>query len=156
MVIQRWQSVLLLLAAVAMATFSFLTLGQVKLQEYTLDFTTLGFHIDGVAANGAESGYYMRTWSFFMVSLMCAVIPLINIFLFRNLRLQKTLCLIGILFIFVLIVIGWGYGYRTFENVSVKWSPAIIAPFLALIATVMGFVRINADQKMLRSADRIR
>jgi hypothetical protein len=44
MVIQRWQSVLLLVAAVAMATFSFLSLGQIQLSDYTLNFTTLGFY----------------------------------------------------------------------------------------------------------------
>lgn len=156
MVIQRWQSVLLLVAAVAMATFTFFSLGQIQLPEYTLNFTTLGFYIEGEAINGAASGYYMHTLPFFIVSLMCALIPLINIFLFRNLRLQKTLCLIGILFVIASVAIGCGYGYCTFEGISVSWSSLIIAPLIALIALGMAYSRINADQKMLRSVDRIR
>ncbi len=156
MVIQRWQSVLLLVAAVAMATFSFLSLGQIQLSDYTLNFTTLGFYIEGEATNGVASGYYMHTWSFFIVSLMCAIIPLIDIFLFKNLRLQKTLCLIGILFILAAVSIGCGYGYCTFDGISVSWSSLIIAPLIAVIALVMAYSRINADQKMLRSVDRIR
>lgn len=156
MVIQRWQSVLLLVAAVAMATFSFLSLGQIQLSDYTLNFTTLGFYIEGEATNGVASGYYMHTWSFFIVSLMCVIIPLIDIFLFKNLRLQKTLCLIGILFILAAVSIGCGYGYCTFDGISVSWSSLIIAPLIAVIALVMAYSRINADQKMLRSVDRIR
>lgn len=156
MVIQRWQSVLLLVAAVAMVTFSFLSLGQIQLPDYTLNFTTLGFYIEGEATNGAVSGYYMNTWPFFLVSLMCAIIPLIDIFLFKNLRLQKTLCLIGILFILAAVSIGCGYGYCTFDGISVSWSSLIIAPVIAVIALVMAYSRINADQKMLRSVDRIR
>ncbi len=156
MVIQRWQSVLLLVAAVAMATFSFLSLGQIQLPDYTLNFTALGFFIEGEATNGAASGYYMHTWPLFIVSLMCAIIPLINIFLFKNLRLQKTLCLIGILFILAAVSIGCGYGYCAFEGAAVSWSTLIIAPLLALIADIMAYSRINSDQKMLRSVDRIR
>ena len=156
MVIQRWQSILLFIAFVAMTTFSFLSLGQVQLQDYTLNYTTIGFSIEGVSTNEAPSGDYIHTWIFFIISIMCAIIPLINIFLFKNLKLQKTLCLIGILFILAAVSIGCGYGYCTFEDASVSWSSLIIAPLLALVATIMAYARINSDQRMLRSVDRIR
>lgn len=155
MVIQRWQSLLLLIASFAMFTFTFLSLGQIQLPDYTLNFTTLGFKIEGETTGGI-SGYYMHTWSFFIVALMSGIFPLINIFLFRNLNLQKTICLIEILFIIASISIGCGYGYSSIEGYSVKWSSLIIAPILALIATFMAYTRIRSDQKLLRSADRIR
>ncbi len=156
MVIQRWQSVLLLIAVIAMSLFAFLSLGQVQLPDYTLNFTTLGFSVEGELTGGDLSGMYMSTWPFFIISIMCAIIPLINIFLFKNLRLQKTLCLIEILFIIAAISIGCGYGYCTFENQHVSWSSLVVAPVIALIATAMAYGRINSDQQMLRSADRIR
>lgn len=156
MVIQRWQSVLLFIAAVAMFIFTFLSLGQVQLPEYSLNFTTLGFCIEGQPAAGQPSGFYMHTWLFFIVSIMCGVLPLINIFLFRNLILQKKICLIEILFLLACISIGCGYGYCSFNGYSVSWSSLIVAPGIALVATLMAYARIRADQRLLKSADRIR
>lgn len=156
MVIQRWQSVLLFIAAVVMAAFTFVSLGQVQLPDYTLDFTTLGYYFEGQSVNGAPAGFYMRTWPFFIVSLMCVILPLINIFLFKNLRLQKMLCLIEVLFLLALCVIGCGYGYYAIPNAAVSWSSMIVAPLIAFIAVVMAYGRINSDQKKLRSAYRFR
>ncbi len=155
MVIQRWQSVLLFIASLAMFTFTFLSLGQIQLPDYSLNFTTLGFNIEGETTDGI-SGYYMHTWSFFIVALMCGIIPLINIFLFRNLNLQKTLCLIEILFIIAAAAIGLRYGYSAIDGYSVSWSSLIIAPLLALVATYMAYRRILGDQRLLQSTDRIR
>lgn len=155
MVIQRWQSVLLFIVALAMAAFTFMSLGQVLLPEYSLNFTTLGFCIEGETIGG-QSGLYMQTLPFFIVSLMSAIIPLIDIFIFKNLRLQKTLCLIELLFLFATIAIGAVYGYSTFVGFSVSWSSLVIAPFLAIIAIVMAYTRISSDERLLRSADRLR
>ncbi len=155
MVIQRWQSVLLFIAALAMAVFTFMSLGQVQLPEYSLNFTTLGFCIEG-ETTGGQSGFYMQTLPFFIVSLMSVIIPLIDIFLFKNMRLQKTLCLIELLFLFATIAVGAVYGYSTFVGFNVSWSSLVIAPFLAIIAIVMAYTRISSDERLLRSADRLR
>lgn len=156
MVIQRWQSVLLLLVAALMATFSFISLGQIQLPEYSLNFTTLGFCIEGISTNGAPSGFVAHTWIFFILSILSAIIPLIAIFLFKNLKLQKKLCLFEVLFIMAVATVGAMYGYNTIDGGEISWSSMIIAPLLALIADVMAYNRINSDQKLLRSVDRIR
>lgn len=156
MVIQRWQSVLLLLVAALMATFSFISLGQIQLPEYSLNFTTLGFCIEGISTNGAPSGFVAHTWIFFILSILSAIIPLIAIFLFKNLKLQKKLCLFEVLFIMAVAIVGATYGYNTIDGGEISWSSMIIAPLLALIADVMAYNRINSDQKLLRSVDRIR
>ena len=44
MVIQRWQSVLLLIAAVVMGCFTFMSLGQVQLPDYTCNLTAQLHH----------------------------------------------------------------------------------------------------------------
>lgn len=156
MVIQRWQSVLLLVAAVIMGCFTFMSLGQVQMQDFTLNFTTLGFKIEGEAVNGAETGYYMMTWAFFAVSVMSALLPLINIFLFNNLPLQKRMCLIEILFLVAVSAIGVGYGYYGIEGESVSWSTLAAAPLIALIADIMAYNRIRSDHRKLLSVDRFR
>lgn len=156
MVIQRWQSVLLAIAAVVMGLFSFLSLGQVQLPDCTLNFNALGFTIEGEQANGMINATYLSTFHFFIISLMSAIIPLINIFLFKNLLLQMRMCLIGILFLIAVIIIAGYEGYYAIPDGSVSWSSMIVAPFLALISTIMAYSRIVADNKVLKSVDRIR
>lgn len=156
MVIQRWQSVFLLIVTVMMACFTFVSLGQVQLADYSLNFTTLGFTYEGVATEGAPTGYYEHTWAFFIVSLLATVLPFINIFLFKNLKLQKNVCLIEIFLMLAILAIGCTYGYYHFEGVTVSWSSVIIAPLIALVADLMAYNRICADQRLLKAADRLR
>lgn len=155
MVIQRWQSVLLLIAAVMMACFTFMSLGQLQLPEYTCNFTTLGFEIEGIATHDGPSGYTQHTWGFFVVSLMSFLIPLVAIFCYKNMRLQKMLCLIDVLFLFALAGIGCVLGYSNPQQ-SVSWSSVIIAPLIAFLADIFAYNRICSDQRKLRSADRLR
>lgn len=151
MVIQRWQSVLLFIASMVMFVFSFLPIGQIKLPDHTLIFSVTGFRIDN-----PSSDYFMHTWTFLIVSLMCAILPLINLFLFRNLQLQKKLCAIEMIFIVTAVSLGCYYGYHSFENGTLDWSYPIVAPVVALISTIIAYIRINSDQRLLRSVDRIR
>ncbi len=156
MVIQRWQSLLLLLAAACMGFFTFMSLGQVQLPDYTLNFTTFGFSYEGESDQLAQTGYLMHTWGFFVVSLLSSILPLINIFTFKNLRLQKRVCIIELLLLIAVISTGAIYGYTGIEGGSVSWSSLICAPFIALVIIVMAYNRINADDKLLKSADRLR
>lgn len=156
MVIQRWQSVLLLIAAVCMGFFTFMSLGQVQLQDYSLDFTTFGFSYEGEATDGAKTGYLLHTWGFFVISLLSCLIPLINIFMFKNLRLQKRLCMIEVLFLIAVIATGAAYAYTGIDNGAISWSSLVCAPFISLLAVILAFNRISADDRLLKSADRLR
>lgn len=158
MVIQRWQSVFLLIVTAMMACFTFCSLGQVQMPDFSLDFTTMGFSIEGEATNGAPLGYYMRTWPFFTISLLCTILPFIAIFLFRNMSLQKTVCIIEVLLIVALVLMGIAYGYKNeaLENFQVGWSSIIITLPIAVVADLLAYRRISADQKLLRSTDRLR
>ncbi len=156
MVIQRWQSVLLFIVALVMACFTFMSLGQVQLTDYSLNFTPLGFTYEGEATDGAPTGYMFRTWAFFIVSLLSFILPFINIFLFKNMRLQKNICLIEVFFLLAVVAIGCTYGYYHFDGAQVSWSSLIVAPLLAFVADIMAYNRICSDQRALRSADRLR
>lgn len=156
MVIQRWQSVMLLITVALMACFTFLSLGQIQTPDYSLNFTTLGFSIEGEPDPGTAGGMQIHTWFLFIVSLMSMIIPLINIFLYRNLPLQKRLCLIEILFLLSTICIAGWEGYRGVSGFECQWSSLAMAPFLALILMIFSWGLINRDHKLIKSADRIR
>ena len=156
MVIQRWQSVFLLITVALMACFTFVSLGQFQTPEFTYDFTCLGFYIEGQPTDNSPHGYQVHTWFLFIVALMSIIVPFINIFCYRNLPLQKRLCLIEILFILSAICIAGWEGYRGMPGYICSWSSVALAPFLALILMVMAWSFINKDHKLLKSVDRIR
>ena len=155
MVIQRWQSLLLLLAVVCMGLFSFLSLGQVQTSDWTFDFTAYGFSVEG-EATGAMVPEFVSTWYFFAVSLLSAVIPLIAIFTFKHFRLQKNLCLLSILFAACVVAVGALLGYQTIDGGALNWSSLVCAPFIAIIAESMAYNRICADHKVIRDTYRLR
>lgn len=155
MVIQRWQSVLLIITVALMACFTFLSLGQVNITDYTYNFTCLGFAAEGEMTQNVPV-VEQSTWFLFIVSLMSTIIPFINIFLYKNLPLQKRVCLIEVMFIVVTIVLAAYEGYFAYPGTPVSWSTLALAPFLALITTIMSWRLINKDHKLLRSVDRIR
>lgn len=153
MVIQRWQSVLLLCAVVVMGCFSFMSLGQITTPDFTYNFTALGISAEGNLTGGPmpES---TNTWYFFAVSILSAILPLIAIFTFKQFKLQKNLCLLTMLMLVCVICIGAVIGYAGDYNVS--WTSLVCAPFIALIATIMAYQRICSDHRKIMSADRLR
>lgn len=156
MVIQRWQSVLLLIAGVMMGLFSFLSLGQVQLPNLSLNFTALGFSVEGIPTNGGPAGYVLHTVPLFAVSLLSALLSLLAIFMFKNMQLQKKLCYFTVFFIVAACCVAAVYGYRSFPGASASWSSLVIAPVVALVAVLAALKCINSDQRKLRSIDRIR
>ena len=147
---------MLLITAALMGCFTFLSLGQVQLETMSLNFTTLGFSIEGISTDGAPSGMEQYTWGFFLVSLMSCIIPLLDIFIYKNLRFQRMLCLVEMVFLLGVIAIAAIYGYWIFAPAHVSWSSLALAPFLALFTTWMAWRMIGKDQRLLRSADRLR
>ena len=156
MVIQRWQSVLLLCVVVMQALFSFFSLGQLQAPDFTYNFTALGFSYEGVATNGAPTGFLINTWYFFAIALLSALLPLIAIFCFKNFRLQRRLCLMEVLVLVAVIAIGAVLGYQVIPDATIGWSNLVVAPFISIVAVVMAYNRIMADNKKLQSLNRFR
>ncbi len=155
MVIQRWQSVLLLVATAVMACFTFCSLGQIQAPDYTFNFTTMGFFSEGIATDGA-SNVGIHTWYLFALSLTTSILLLIDIFLFKNFPLQMKVCLICIAFIIATGAAAYGVGVNGVEGCSVRWSTPALCPAIAVVAAVLAYWRMRKDQEKLRSYDRIR
>ena len=155
MVIQRWQSLLLLIAAAVMACFTFLSLGQVTTPDYTFNFTSLGFYQEGIPTDG-ETPINVHTWYFFMLSLTTLVLMVLDIFLFRNIRLQKRVCLVCILFTVACGCVGGYLGFCAIIGGQIGWSSVALCPFIAIIACILAYYRMSADYNLLRAADRLR
>ena len=153
MVIQRWQSVLLLAAVIMMGVFTFCSLGQVQTEDYTFNFTTSGFFQEG---EGSPEYISYSTWYLLVLSATTSLLLFIDIFLFKNLQLQKRVCLVIVLFIIATCAVTAALGYGTIPSGEIGWSSVICAPIIALIAAVMAYQRMVRDHNMLKSVDRIR
>lgn len=141
MVIQRWQTLLLLLAAVLMAVINFLPVASLadaaNPNSYTAMFTTdapVLVVIDG---------------------LICALL-FIGIFLFKNLRLQMRVTILTILLMCVLAVVGGIILYRHSALSGIEWSGAVMLLGCALVLAIGAYRLMLRDRNLLRSADRLR
>lgn len=136
--IQRIQSVYLLLAAAALVAFNFLALG--------VDTTPVQ----------ADVVFGKELMPSFIASLVVAGLALLSIFLYSNRVLQANVCKLNI---FLTIVVMGIAGYLLFGNPAndiEKVLPGIGMPVLAIIFIALGLKGIGADEKLVRSMDRLR
>lgn len=155
MVIQRWQSVLLLIAVVLMGCFSFFSLGQLQTPDTSYNFTALGLFPEG-QSTASEAPQCISTWYLFAVSILSALLPLIAIFTYRKLPLQKTLCLLTVITLIGVICAAAVIAYQSIDGATISWSSWVCAPFISLIAVLMAYNRISADQRKIRESERLR
>lgn len=157
MVIQRWQSLLLLIAGVVMALFTFCSIGQFQLADYTCNFTTMGISIEGHQTANINTEV-ADTLYIFIISLVTVVLSLLAILLYKNTKLQKLLCAINSLVIVVVeanvLMLAYGKADQL-PNFQPNWT-IFIAPYVALVAIICAWRCIKNDEKKLRSYDRIR
>lgn len=157
MQIQRWQSVMLLIAAAVMACFTFCTVCQIATPTETLSLSSLGYHYEGIPTDGAPSGWFQHTWYFFILSLLCIAFPLTAIFLYKNLKLQKRVTAVSILFAMADFCVAVILGSNVIENGEASFNYSVMsAPVIAAIALWLAWCYISRDQKLLASVDRIR
>ena len=155
MVIQRWQSVLLFIAAALMACFSFMNIGTVTTEDYSFNFSCLGFSQAGTPTDGSAP-IEIHTWYFFTLSVTTLVLLLLDIFLFKNLRLQMRVCLVALLFILADMAVAGFLGYCGIEQGQISWSTNILCPMIAVFSTIFAYYRMRTDYSLLKSADRFR
>jgi hypothetical protein len=142
--IQRIQSVWLLLAGACAAAMFF--------------FPIYG----GVLQNGLPNNYLASSsYLLFLLAIVSSALPIITIFLFRNRPLQMKLTFLNILLGIALMIMVYfkandfaAQNATIFKSSSYKVAAAL--PILAIILSIMAFRGISADQKLVKSTDRLR
>lgn len=151
MVIQRWQSVWLLIASICVALFCFLPMAIL-----TFD------HPEAVAAEEAANSATLLTPLtvnpvLFIVGLLISVLLLINIFSFKDTKRQKKMTILSVVLIAVLGCCMAFMVYNTqSETAHVEWMGSIILLLCAVGFALLAYRGIRHDEKLLRAADRIR
>lgn len=142
MVIQRWQTVFLLLASIFVIVFCFVPVGALTDQAGDTSIVT-------------PAGYT----PYLILNLVAAALLLIAIFMFSNTRRQRSITLIAMLLIVVSIGIGVYFICSAASASSVSagsfGAGSILLP-AALLAAIIAYRLILSDEKLLKSYDRLR
>lgn len=151
--IQRIQSIYLLVAAILMAVTVFSPLA--FLADGSNGFfiyRCLGFYENGIGLN-------YPTWGVITLVSLTAVLTFISIFVYKNRKLQIKLSYTAI----VLLLASYGTIYTYLQTgltetsttlINVKYG--VILPIIALIFIILAVIKIKGDEKLVQSLNRIR
>lgn len=150
MVIQRFQTLFLLVAAVLVATFIFVPFGYSVITE------------DGVERIVEEWSAYQYL-GLVIPAGVAALLLIVDIFLFRNMTLQKALAwvamaLTGACVGVTVYILSSGMMDVTpgVDIVNTRWGGGGLLLIAAMLSIGLSISRIAADQRILRNADRLR
>lgn len=104
--------------------------------------------------------HHFDTWPLMAVLLPTAAIATYTIFIYNNRKMQALFCLFNVLFIIgwyvCFFVVGQMVGDKSWGAVEFRPSWPAVFPAISLILYVMARRAILADEKLVRSMDRIR
>ena len=107
------------------------------------------------AFSGETAMHFGGEMALVVLAALIVVVSLANIFLFRNRKLQMTIC--NVITFLTLIMIGVA-GYFSVAHEAVPDVPhyGTALPGLVLVANLLAKRGIKADEDLVRSADRLR
>lgn len=149
--LQRIQSVFLLLASAAMLVASVTTLATFQYKGETVTFEAMGVYMNG---NLTDS-----TWALFVLGAISAILALATVFLYKNRVLQMRITLMNI---FIMIGFYLFFGFLLYKmNLGTdlifgKIGVGIIMPAIAIILSWLAIRKIGQDEALVRSLDRLR
>ena len=147
--IQRKQTLFLLLAFV-------LTVVCMSTQVGTLynESGTVAARIYNLWLTDGQGGQSFASAPLFGVLLVDALLMLVTIFLYQKRKLQARMCLVGMLLGVAWYVLLAVLPQQTGGQLHLEW-PSVL-PAIGVILTFMARKGILADEKLVRSLDRIR
>lgn len=151
MVLQRWQTVWLLIAAICVVVFSFLPMA-------ILTFDNLDAGATEEVVNSATLLTPMALNPvLFVVGLLIAALLLINIFSYKDTKRQKKMTILSVVLIAVLGCCMTFMVYRAQTEAShIEWLGSIALLIGSVVFALLAYRGIRHDEKLLRAADRIR
>jgi hypothetical protein len=95
----------------------------------------------------------------FTVIIATSVLALVTIFLFKNRKLQKTLCFLGIILSIGIVILEFTHveGFKSETNFKEsRWLFGSILPILMILLFMLAYGGIRKDQKLVKSLERLR
>ena len=161
--IQRRQTVFMLLAAIASALLFFMPLASFNADCNVMKFTIFGIQnpIDTLTLSKSY------TWPLMVLAVLMTIIPLYTIFKYKKRELQVKLCHLNMLFNIAFIGIVFLYYdgdiqeiiaavEGDFYELSVAYFFGMLIPLANLVFEILAIRGIKKDIELLKSVDRLR
>jgi FtsH-binding integral membrane protein len=154
--LQRIQSIYLLIATLVILSLFFFPLAH----DVNINNVLTTFKIDGMYK--VEGAQLTRTTSFLALTIVCvvmAIIPLVIMFRFKERKQQ-----IALSYGFILVLIGFSFWMtQTVKTLSEgatfstnNYGIGALMPTVAIIFTLLAIKGMKNDEKLVKSADRLR
>ena len=140
MVIQRWQTLFLLIAVALMGIFC-CTPWATLAAEGSIEATPI---------------FLAHAPVLLVLNIVIAALLFISIFLFKNLRRQMTVTLLSMILICASLVTCGLTLYVAFPGASLIWTGGVLLLLVALVCVVFAYRFMKKDRKLLSSYDRLR
>ncbi|MDR0537472.1 MAG: DUF4293 domain-containing protein [Tannerellaceae bacterium] len=150
--LQRIQTIYLLVAALLMTVMVFLPLAVLQTGDNYGVITVMG-----VTDNQNQ---FTRMWALFVLSTIIILLTFATIFLYKNRMLQLRICIfngiimLGFYGLFALTVYMLKQQFYLDSSLSVKFGLAL--PLISLILDYLAIRNIGADEVLVRSLNRLR
>lgn len=155
--IQRIQTVYLLLALIALGATYFLPLAEAI---GTLDSLVLySYQIVSLVPDSTPNVPYYFMWPMQGISAILFVLTMIVIGLYKNRRVQLKLMSGMIVLLLILIALFFFYYESELELASdglVTYKLGAYLPIVTFVFYLLAYRAITADEKLIRSMDRLR
>lgn len=153
--IQRIQSLFLLIVSVLMAFFYFTPYATFMVEPQMLKYS-LG--ATGLTSVGDSSENIYSVWAVLILITLVFSISTISLFFYKKRMLQIRLCVVNIVLLLGLQGILWFVTHSISKNISTNPSYSIIFifPLISAILTFLALRSIAKDEALVRSLDRIR
>lgn len=139
----------MLIAIILMVVFAFFPALSFELADKTVLY--------GALESGRAGNMHFNP---LLLTLICLIsfLALIDIFLFKNLQRQMTVCfvdiIIGLAMLIAICIQAFVVGNR--EGWTVVWQWYVLLPVLSIIFLMLAHKSMSNDKKKLRDADRLR
>lgn len=144
--IQRIQSVWLLIAAIVSAGLLYFDL----------------YHAH-ILMNGVDSLVVLKVSDHFpslLLALVLIILPLVNIFLYKNRKRQRSIALLNVIaiigFVALVLMRVTNFNNQTPPPTNGSYWIGSVLPVIAMVLVMMAMSAIKKDEKLVRSVDRLR
>lgn len=150
--IQRKQTIFLLLALIATVVCLCLPLGWIEMKG--MGASPILFNL---ALKDSVGNYEFAYCPLFVFMALASLLSLVTIFMFKNRRMQMRLCQLNLLMVCLWYALFAYYVFVSFKEMGTFHQElAACLPFVSAVFQWLAHRGILADEKLVKAADRIR
>ena len=161
--IQRRQTIFMLLAAIASALLFFMPLASFDAEGNVMRFTIFGIENPIESLNLSKS----YTWPLIALTVLMTVVPIFTIFKYKKRELQVKLCHLAMLLNIIFIGLVFLYYDHDIQKIivaveddsyilDVAYFIGMALPLVNIVLEILAIKGIKKDIELLKSVDRLR